>query len=80
MGTIYGVVLRDGEPAAGVNVRLLSASGDLAGEARTLDDGAFTFEAAAGTWNLEWTPPDGEKKDGQVEVPEGEDAEVELEV
>jgi uncharacterized protein YfaS (alpha-2-macroglobulin family) len=80
MGTIYGVALHEGKPAEGVEVRLLGEGGDLIGEARTSEDGAFTFEVAAGTWNLEWSAPGGEKKDGQVEVPEGEDAEVELEV
>lgn len=80
MGTIYGVVLREGEPVEGVSVRLLGESGDLVGEAHTRDDGAFTFDVAAGTWNLEWTAPGGEKNQGNVEVPEDEDAEVEIEV
>lgn len=80
MGTIYGVVLKAGEPAQGVEVRLLDESGEVVGEAHTLDDGAFTFEVKAGTWRIEWAVPGTEMKDGQVEVPEGEDAEVELEV
>lgn len=69
MGTIYGVMLRKGEPVEGVNVRLVDESGDLVGEARTLDDGAFTFDVAAGTWKLEWAAPGGESDDGEVEVP-----------
>ena len=47
---IRGRVVRDGAPVARAYVRLLDRGGDYTGEARTLDDGAFLFNAAAGDW------------------------------
>jgi uncharacterized protein YfaS (alpha-2-macroglobulin family) len=80
MGTIYGMALHEGKPAEGVQVKLVGPAGDVAGEARTMDDGSFKFDVSAGTWTLQWTASKGEMDEGQVEVPEDGDAEVELEV
>jgi carboxypeptidase family protein len=80
MGTIYGMAWHEGKPAEGVQVKLVGPGGDVAGEARTIEDGSFKFDVSPGTWTVHWTALGGETEEGQVEVPEGEDAEVELEV
>lgn len=80
MGTIYGVVLHEGEPTSGVQVRLADSDGNSIGETQSQQDGAFTFEASGGVWTLQWTSLDGSINEGQVEVPKGEDAEIEIEI
>lgn len=80
MGTIYGMALHEGAPAEGIEVRLVDADDKPVGETVSQKDGSFTFEVASGTWTLKWTSSGGDASDGQIEVPEGEDAEVEIEV
>lgn len=80
MSIIYGVALKEGEPVAGVHVRLLSQEGQEVNAADTMEDGAFEFEVKPGLWSLQWTAPDGREDEGEIDVPEGEDAEIELEI
>lgn len=81
MSKIYGIALtKDGEPVAGVEVVLSNSALETTGSHTTGDDGIFEFEVETGTWNFKWTPTGGDSNEGQVEVSEGEDAEVELEI
>lgn len=81
MSKIYGIALtKDGDPVAGVEVVVSDSSGETVSSLTTGDDGIFELEVDTGTWNLRWTPAGGDSNEGQVEVPEGEDAEVELEI
>lgn len=79
-GTVYGMALHEGEPVEGVQVKIVDDSAQVVAEAKTLADGAFTLHLNSGTYTMQWTPPGGEMTEGPVEVPDGEDAEVELEV
>lgn len=80
MGTLYGMVFKSGDPAEGIEVTLIGPNGESAGTATSGDDGSFTFDVTAGTWTLTWRGEDGAENEGSVEVPEGEDAEVEIEI
>lgn len=79
MSTVYGIALRNGEPAAGVGVELVAADGEVKASLETGSEGTFQFETEAGTWTVRWQTPEG-PEEGEVQVPEGEDAEVEIEL
>jgi uncharacterized protein YfaS (alpha-2-macroglobulin family) len=80
MPVLFGVALRDGEPVAGVDVRLIDDTGEPIAEVETGEDGTFELEIEPGTWTLRWASPEGDEDEGEIEIIEGEDAEVELEV
>ncbi|MGH9198201.1 MAG: DUF1416 domain-containing protein [Acidimicrobiia bacterium] len=80
MPIIYGVALKDGEPTEGVRVKLVDDGGTEVMNVETAEDGLFEFEVKPGLWTLQWTTPEGREDEGEIEVPEGEDAEIELEV
>lgn len=79
MSKIYGIALnKSGEPVSGVHVELKGP--DRAVKALTTGpDGIFEHEATAGTWDLSWSGS-GAEGEGTIEIAEGEDAEVELEI
>jgi hypothetical protein len=80
MSKIYGVALNAaGDPVAGVAVEVTSPAGEVQ-RFTTGEGGIFEAEASAGTWSLKWTPTEGSPGEGTVEVAEGEDAEIEIEV
>lgn len=79
MSKIYGIALsKQGEPVAGVEVELKDPSGSTE-RLTTGRDGIFEHEATVGTWTLSWSGS-GAQGEGTIDVAEGEDAEVELEV
>ncbi len=79
MSKIYGIALnKQGEPVPGVEVELTGPDGST-DRFTTADDGIFEREASAGTWTLAWSAP-GTTGEGSIDVDEGEDAEVELEI
>ncbi len=79
MSKIYGIALdKQGEPVAGVEVELKSPAGDVT-RLTTGEDGIFEQDASAGTWELSWSGS-GTEGDGTIDIAEGEDAEVELEI
>jgi hypothetical protein len=80
MPVLFGVALRDGEPVAGVDVRLIDDAGEPIAEVETGEDGTFELDIEPGTWTLRWASPEGDEDEGEIEIVEGEDAEVELEV
>ena len=51
--SINGTVIRDGQPAGSVYVRLVGPSGEFVAEEYTKDDGVFEFHVAPGTWTIE---------------------------
>jgi uncharacterized protein YfaS (alpha-2-macroglobulin family) len=79
MSAVYGIALKDGKPVKGIKVELLSPTGEVNSHAETGTDGTFQFPAEAGIWTVRWTTSDG-TDEGQVEITEGGDAEVEIEV
>lgn len=79
MSKIYGIALnKDGEPVAGVEVELTGPDGNNE-RYTTGTDGIFEHEAVAGPWSLRWSAS-GSEGDGTLEIAQGEDAEVELEI
>lgn len=80
MPTILGVALKGGEGTGGLPVELLDSSGQSVDRTETKDDGTFEFTVAPGDWTMRWTDSGGEASEGQVQVSEGEDAEIELEI
>ena len=79
MSKIYGVALdKQGEPVSGVKVELKGPDGSV-NSFTTGPDGIFEQEASAGTWDLTWSGS-GSEGEGSIDVAEGEDAEVELEI
>ncbi len=79
MPTVYGIALKDGQPAPGIKVELVSQAGEINSTAETDAEGIFQFPAESGTWTVRWTTSKG-SDEGQLEVSEGEDAELEIEV
>jgi hypothetical protein len=49
---LSGEVQRAGQPAGGVYVRVLDATGEFTGEQRTGLDGAFRFHLSPGRWSV----------------------------
>ncbi|MFN2525643.1 MAG: carboxypeptidase regulatory-like domain-containing protein [Actinomycetota bacterium] len=81
MSKIYGVALtNDGSPVSGVAVELVDSGGEVSGSHTTKEDGIFEFEVTAGSWGLRWKSPQGRSDEADLDVVEGEDAEVELEI
>ncbi len=79
MSKIYGIALnKQGDPVADVEVELKNPTGSSE-RFTTGSDGIFEHEATPGTWSISWTSA-GTEGEGTVDVAEGEDAEVELEV
>lgn len=79
MSKIYGVALtKQGDPVAGVTVELSGPDG-ATDRITTGSDGVFEHDASPGTWNLTWSGS-GSEGEGAIEISEGEDAEVELEI
>jgi uncharacterized protein DUF1416 len=78
MTSVEGVVVKGGNPVLGAYVRLLGPSGDFVGEKRTLEDGAFRFNVAPGTWTLRWFTPEG--KEGETETQVAQDAVAKVEI
>lgn len=77
---IYGIALtKSGDPVGDVNVELIDDQGGTTGARTTAPDGIFEFDVDAGTWGLKWTTA-GQSGEASIEVAEGEDAEVELEI
>ncbi|TMK53195.1 MAG: DUF1416 domain-containing protein, partial [Actinobacteria bacterium] len=67
-----GTVIRDGQPAGSVYVRLVGPSGEFVAEEYTQDDGVFSFHVAAGTWMIEARAAGAETAKQAVEVSSGE--------
>lgn len=81
MSKIYGIALTpDGEPVPGVDVEVAGPGDEVLARHTTGEDGIFEFEVEAGSFNLRWTAPSGDSGDGTVQVAEGEDSEIELEI
>lgn len=79
MSKIYGIALnQDGEPVAQIEVELDGPNGEV-GRYTTGTDGIFEHEAGSGTWSLRWSGS-GSSGEGSIEIAEGEDAEIELEI
>jgi len=70
--SISGTVIRDGQPAGSVYVRLVGPSGEFVAEEYTQDDGGFSFHVAAGTWTIEARAAGAETAKQAVEVSSGE--------
>ncbi|TMK81268.1 MAG: DUF1416 domain-containing protein [Actinobacteria bacterium] len=70
--SISGTVIRDGQPAGSVYVRLVGPSGEFVAEEYTQDDGVFSFHVAAGTWMIEARAAGAETAKQAVEVSSGE--------
>jgi len=70
--SISGTVIRDGQPAGSVYVRLVGPSGEFVAEEYTQDDGVFSFHVAAGTWMIEARAAGAETAKEAVEVSSGE--------
>lgn len=79
MSRIYGIALnKQGEPVSGVQIELIGPDG-ATNHFTTGTDGIFEQEGAVGTWNLSWSGS-GSKGEGKIDIAEGDDAEVELEI
>ena len=70
--SINGTVIRDGQPAGSVYVRLVGPSGEFVAEEYTQDDGGFSVHVAAGTWTIEARAAGAETAKQAVEVSSGE--------
>ena len=70
--SINGTVIRDGQPAGSVYVRLVGPSGEFVAEEYTQDDGVFSFHVAAGTWTIEARAAGAGTAKQAVEVSSGE--------
>lgn len=72
MTALEGTVVKDGQPVAGIYVRLLGPSGEFVSEHRTRESGTFRFKVARGTWTLRWISPGGASGTRAVELTEGQ--------
>ena len=70
--SINGTVIRDGQPAGSVYVRLVGPSGEFVAEEYTKDDGVFEFHVAPGTWTIEARAAGAETAKQSVDVSTGE--------
>ncbi len=77
---VQGRILRADQPVAKAYVRLLDASGELAGEVPTDPDGNFRFYAAPGRWTVRALASGGARAEGTVVAERGTAAELELAV
>lgn len=80
MTLLKGIVVEEGRPVDGAYVRLLGPSGEFVNEQRTLEEGAFIFHLAPGTWTLDWTAPGRSWSQQKVDLEEGQTADLELEL
>jgi len=80
MTGIKGRVIRAGAPVTGAYVSLTGASGDFVNEQRTLEEGSFLFHLSPGKWTVSWTAPGEVGKQKEVDLQEGQVADLELEI
>ena len=77
---IVGVVRKDGEPAKGAYVRLLSSTRDFVGEIRADDEGRFTFFVAPGDWVVVCLVPGADRAEHVFTLAQGQELDVEVDV
>jgi hypothetical protein len=76
---LAGTVVVDGAPRDGSYVRVTGPSGDFVWEARTDEDGGFSFWLPPGTWTLLGFAPGTGQERQQVELSgDREDLMIEL--
>jgi hypothetical protein len=77
---IIGKVLREGAGVEGAYIRLLDGKGDFVGEIRSDGAGEFTFFANGGPWRLVVLAPGADRLEHAVELTQGQELEVTLEL
>jgi len=79
MPTVYGVAIKNAQPVPGVSVELVGEDGQVVATSQTDQEGTFQLQADAGTWTVRWFSSEG-PQEGPLDIAEGEDAELEIEV
>lgn len=81
MTTLKGrITVHGDEPATTATVELRNENGDVMDQVRVDDEGNYKFHLGPGTWSLNLWDAHGHRGSAEVELSQGEDKEVDVDL